>query len=116
MRGDIVLVDLSGADGVEKQNPEGKGARPCIIAQNDEGEANSPMSIVAPLTQGQRKKYLPVQAPVTGAELGKGGHDSIAECGHIRSIDRKRIKRIVGQVDPQAMARIDLVLKATLGL
>ncbi|NDY93794.1 type II toxin-antitoxin system PemK/MazF family toxin [Ideonella livida] len=118
VRGDIVLVDLSGAVGGEKQNDKVSGSRPCVVVQNDGGNRGSPLTIVAPLTDQAQYKGYPQQVLVTAAELGTGaGKDSIIECGHLRSIDRDaRIKKHLGKVTAAVMPRIDAALKASLGL
>ena len=116
-RGDIVLVDLSGAIGGEKQNDAGLGARPCVVVQNDGGNKGSPLTIVAPLTDVAQYKGYPQQVKASAAELGPNGKDSIIECGHLRSIDRdKRIKKHLGAVSPVVITRIDAALKSSLGL
>lgn len=113
-RGDVVKVDLRGAEGGEKE-----GARPCVVVQNNGGNQGSPMTIVVPLTDVAQYKGYSQQVPVSAGELGPGGKDSIAECGHIRTIDRDA--RIVSDVvlttlAPAVMTRIDAGLRASLGL
>lgn len=116
-RGDIVEVDLSGAVGGEKQNHAVSGTRPCVVVQNQKGNLYSPLTIVVPLTDVAQFKNLPVQVQVSAAELGAGGKDSVAECGHVRTIDRDaRIKRVLGKIDPAALARVDSALGVSLGL
>src|SRR4051794_32951476 len=91
-RGDVVRVDLRGAEGVEKQK-----VRPCVVVQNDVGNAVSPMTIVAPLTDTAQFKNLPVQLLVRAEKFGTAGaspdfglqsKDGVVECGHLRAIDR----------------------------
>lgn len=112
-RGDVVNVDLRGATGGEKE-----GVRPCVVVQNDGGNRGSPLTIVVPLTDVAQFKGYPQQVRISDADLGPGGKDSIAECGHIRSIDRD--ERIVSDVvpttlAPEVMNRIDIGLRASLG-
>jgi mRNA interferase MazF len=83
VRGDVVQVDLDGAKGVEKQK-----VRPCVVVQNDVGNRVSPMTIVAPVTDDEQFKNLPVQVFVALGDLGPGAKDSVIECGHLRTIDR----------------------------
>ncbi|WP_367873758.1 type II toxin-antitoxin system PemK/MazF family toxin [Luteolibacter sp. Populi] len=110
-RGDVVTADFRGAEGTEKQ-----GRRSCVIVQNDIGNAKSPLTIVAPLTDAGQFKGLPVQVLVSAAELGNGGKDSCVECGHIRSIDRNRIGRRVSSLNAVVMSRIDAALRVSLDL
>ena len=111
-RGDVVFVDLRGAEGGEK-----RGSRPCVVIQNDTGNAHSPLTIVAPITDQRQDKKLPVQVAVAAAELGTGGKDSVIELGHIRTIDRDlRIERTVCRLSGATMAKIDTAIKVSLGL
>ena len=118
LRGDIIDVDLSGAVGVEKQNDAKAGIRPCLVVQNDKGNEESPMTIVAPITDARQGKMLPVQVEVSAGELGfAGAKDSVIECGHIRTIDGDaRVKSHRGKLHAAAMARVDTALAKSLGL
>jgi mRNA interferase MazF len=111
-RGDVVYVDLRGAEGDEKQ-----GKRPCLVIQNDKGNQCSPLTIVAPITDERQNKNLPVQIQVPAAELGPNGKESIIELGHIRTIDRhRRIERLVSRVSDTTMAKVDAAIKVSLGV
>ena len=112
-RGDVVYVDLKGAEGTEKQ-----GTRPCVVVQNDTGNKFSPLTVVVPLTDAGQYKRLPVQVFVTKAELGSWAtKDGSIECGHVRTIDRDaRINNVVGSLSPEVMARVDAALRVSLGL
>ncbi|HCF25211.1 MULTISPECIES: type II toxin-antitoxin system PemK/MazF family toxin [unclassified Novosphingobium] len=117
-RGDIVDVDLSGAQGVEKKNDNRSGGRPCLVVQNDQGNKFSPMTIIVPLTDAKQNKLLPVQVAVTAAELGfRGAKDSVVECGHVRTIDGDaRVRKFLGHLDDAAMDRVDQALAVSVGL
>ena len=78
-RRDIVLVDLQGAIGGEKQNDINGKPRPCLVIQNDVGNNVSPLTIVAPLTDTKQFKGFPVQVKVSAAELG-AEKDGVVEC------------------------------------
>ncbi|SNS20677.1 mRNA interferase MazF [Humidesulfovibrio mexicanus] len=113
-RGEIYEVDLSGAVGNEKAN--GKlGSRPCVIVQNDVGNAKSPLTIVVPLTDAAQYKKLPVQVLVTTSDGVL--KDSVVECGHIRTVDvAKRVGKLLGKLSTTAMKSVDKALKVSLAL
>lgn len=117
-RGDIVDVDLRGAEGVEKKNDVTSGGRPCVVVQNDAGNKFSPMTIVAPLTDQDQFKNLPIQVAVSAAELlFPNSKDSVVECGHLRTIDGDlRVRAHLGTIDPNAMKRVDQALAISIGL
>ena len=112
-RGDIVLVDLRGAEGHEKG-----GVRPCVVVQWDVWNRASPITIVAPLTDSRSKPRISNLVPVSAAELGApDAKDSVVDCGQLRAIDgATRIGRKVGVLTPGVMTRIDRGLAASLGL
>ncbi len=115
-RGDIVLVDLSGAVGSEHQNHSVSQTRPCVVVQNDGGNRASPVTIVAPITDDGSYKGYPQQVKAT-AEQVNGTKESIIHCGQLRTVDRdSRIKKNVGKVSSNLMPEIDKALKASLGL
>jgi mRNA interferase MazF len=116
-RGDIVDVDLGGARGVEKMNYGTINSRPCIVVQNDRGNTVSPLTQVVPLTGEQQFKGYPVQVLLKASEiLMPNSIDSSAECGHVRTIDRRRIINHRGVVKAEAMDRIDRALRISLSL
>lgn len=111
-RGDIVLVDLQGAKGCEKQH-----VRPCLIVQNDMGNAVSPLTIIVPITDQRQGKKLPVQVPVPSSRPSGLVKNSVIECGHIRVIDRAhRIQRVLGTLPTELMHEVDRALSISLGL
>jgi mRNA interferase MazF len=111
-RGDVVIVDLRGAEGTEKN-----GKRPCVVIQIDVGNAHSPMTIIVPITDQLQHKFLPVQVPVSVADAPILSKDSVVECGHIRVIDRDlRIEKIIGSFSGDVMKLIDKAVAVSVGL
>ena len=111
-RGDIIYVDLRGAEGGEKQ-----GVRPCLVIQNDIGNTYSPLTIIAPITDQRQLKHLPVQVPVAAADLGAWAKDSVIECGHLRTIDRDaRIQELVGHLPENVMQAVDAAIRISIGV
>jgi len=115
-RGDVVFVALRDAEGHEMQ-----GARPAVVVQNDGGNRVSPLTIVALLHGNERQgKRYPQQVFVSADKLGEGAKDSIIECGHLRTIDRKaRIDEERGvwcHLTDDVLAQVDAALRASLSL
>lgn len=117
-RGDVIQVNLHGAIGVEKKNDLTANSRPCVVVQNDIGNANSPLTIVAPITDAAQYKYLPIQVLVDESELRFiGAKKSVIECGHLRAIDSsERVLQNRGSLDAAAMERVDKALACSLGI
>ncbi len=109
-RGDIVIVDLEPVKGSE----QGK-IRPCLVIQNDKGNASSPNTIIAAITSRQDKEY-PFMVHL---EMGAGGlpKDSTVLCNQIRTISQvHRISKKLGSLSPATMEKVDGALKISLAL
>lgn len=101
-RGDIVLADLSGA-AFSEQGKE----RPVLIVQNDIGNTYSPTTIVVPLTTTTKKKDLITHTFIEKENTQGLKTDSMALCEQVRTIDKKRIKSILGRVsNPNTMKEV----------
>lgn len=111
-RGDVVLANLKGAAGKERN---GKDVI-CLVVQNDVGNKFSPMTIIVPLNDITQNKNLPVQVPITAIERGNEGKDSVIECGQIRTIDKSRISVVISRLPASVMEKVDRAIKASLSL
>lgn len=108
-RGEIYYADLSPIKGSEQG-----GVRPCLIIQNDVGNKFSPCTIVAIITTRTTKAKLPTQLWLpTSCGLPR---NSMVECEQIRTIDKRRLKDKVGEVDPHTMKQINECLKISVGI
>lgn len=109
-RGTVVLVELDPTIGHEQ-----RGVRPCIAVSDPTVNADQrfPLVAVVPVTgtAGNGALY-PALAPGSSG-LTKA---SYALVDHLRSIDKRRIRRIFGQVSANELARIDQGLELFLGL
>ena len=109
-RGDIILVNLEPVKGSE----QGK-IRPCLVVQNDIGNANSSTTIVAAISSNVEKEF-----PFTVfVEKGNGNlsNDSLILCNQIRSISIKhRLIKKLGSLNESKMIKVNSALKVSLGL
>jgi mRNA-degrading endonuclease toxin of MazEF toxin-antitoxin module len=113
-RGDVIIVDLNGGRGVEKTK-----VRPCVVVQNDRGNANGPFTIVVPLTDYSGYRGYREQVEIAAAELGPSGKRSVAGCGEVRQVDKGRIdtaRGVVASLPEERMHLIDDALRAALEL
>ena len=109
-RGDIYYADLSPVVGSEQG-----GVRPVLIVQNDIGNKYSPTVIAAAITSHQFKTKLPTHISVDAAVCGLS-KDSVVLLEQIRTIDKKRLKERMGELDSQAMNKVDTALSISFGL
>ena len=108
-RGAVVLVELDPTGGHEQ-----RGVRPCITVSDPAVNADQrfPLIAVVPVTgtAGSGALY-PALAPGSSG-LTKA---SYALVDHLRSIDKRRLRRIFGKVSSRELAAIDQGLELFLG-
>jgi mRNA interferase MazF len=109
-RGVVVVVELDPTLGHEQH-----GVRPCIVVSDPDviSDQRFPLVCVIPVTGTPGEGLLyPSLAP------GRSGlsKKSFALIDHLRSIDKRRIRRVFGELARQEIAAIDEGLSAFLGL
>jgi mRNA interferase MazF len=108
-RGEMYIADLRPAVGSEQD-----GIRPVLIVQNNVGNRHSPTAIVAAITGIAKKPYMPTHVPLpagNGLEM-----PSIVLLEQIRTIDKSRLLRYIGQLEEPEMKGIDCGLAVSLGI
>ena len=109
-RGDIYFADLSPVVGSEQG-----GVRPVLIVQNDVGNRHSPTVIAAAITSQRDKSKLPTHIEVQADKCGLA-KDSVVLLEQIRTIDKKRLKDKMGELDLNSMNRVNTALSISFGL
>lgn len=113
-RGDIVRVDLGGADDDDTRGGERWKPRPAVVIQNDIGNQNSNTTIIAPITGGHTN--YPFHVNLSGQTPGLT-KDSHVELEQIRTVDiEARIMEQLGRVPEREMAEVDDAIRVSLGL
>ena len=109
-RGTVVLVELDPTISHEQ-----RGVRPCVAVSDPAVNADQrfPLIAVVPVTgaAGVGALYPALSPGISG--LAK---PSFALVDHVRSIDKRRIRRVFGQLSPSELASIDQGLELFLGL
>ena len=98
-RGQIYYADLSPVVGSEQG-----GTRPVLIIQNDVGNKYSPTVIACAVTSQLTKAKLPTHIEVKQGQFGLP-KDSVILLEQIRTLDKRRLKERVGELDAAAMGR-----------
>ena len=109
-RGEIHLVSFDPTRGAEIRK-----TRPALVVQNDIANRHSPITIVAAVTSHLEGRWYPTEVPIRAPEAGLS-IDSVVLLNQIRSIDRQRLARRLGTVEPFTMAQVDRALRLSLGL
>ena len=101
-QGQIYICDL----GDNNIGSEQSGERPCLVIQNNILNATSEIIIVIPITS-KCKKVLPTHYILTNDKYNFLTYDKntvLCEC--IRSLSKKRIKKLIGQIDNEDLEEI----------
>ncbi len=109
-RGEIYYADLSPVVGSEQG-----GIRPVLIVQNDVGNRHSPTVIAAAITSQREKAKLPTHIELNADKCGLS-KDSVVLLEQIRTIDKKRLKERMGELDQPSMNRVNNALSISFGL
>ena len=109
-RGEIYYADLSPVVGSEQG-----GIRPVLIVQNDVGNRHSPTVIAAAITSQKEKAKLPTHIELNASSCGLS-KDSVVLLEQIRTIDKKRLKERMGEIDRSSMNRVNNALSISFGL
>ena len=109
-RGEIYYADLSPVVGSEQG-----GLRPVLIVQNDVGNKYSPTVIAAAITSRLEKSRMPTHIRVVGGSCGLS-KDSIVLLEQIRTLDERRLKERMGELDTVSMTAVNNALSVSFGL
>ncbi len=109
-RGEVHLVDFGGGRGVEINK-----VRPALIIQNDITNSYGEGMIVAAISAEKHREIYPSEVLVP---KGEGGLDknSVVVFNQIRTIDKVRLLKRLGQLRPATMRLVDRAITLSLGL
>jgi len=114
-RGDIVLAELPYSERT------GSKKRPALVVQCDRNNQRLDDVILAMITTAtERAATEPTQLLIEArtAEGQRSGllHDSALKCEHLITLHRRFVGRVIGQLSPAVMKKVDHCLKESLGL
>lgn len=111
VRGMVVDVRLDPTLGREIRKK-----RPCVVIQNDIGNKNSALVIVAAITGAEHiRKAPPIWVFVPKGEGGLD-KDSYVSCHQIRTVDESRLGDVRGQLNAKTMKQVDEAVRISLSL
>jgi mRNA interferase MazF len=109
-RGAVVVVELDPTVGHEQ-----RGMRPCVVVSDPDVVADQrfPLICVVPVTgtRGEGLLYPPLMPGQSGL-----ARNCFALIDHLRSIDKRRVRRVFGELTREEMAAVDEGLAMYLGL
>ena len=108
-RGELYYADLSPVVGSEQG-----GIRPVLVVQNDVGNKYSPTVIAAAVTSKINKAKLPTHIELSSNSYGLQ-KDSVILLEQIRTLDKRRLKERIGELNESTMTRVDKAILISLG-
>ena len=108
-RGELYYADLSPVVGSEQG-----GVRPVLVVQNDVGNKYSPTVIAAAVTSKIDKAKLPTHIELPSSTYGLA-RDSVILLEQIRTLDKRRLKERIGELNEITMTRVDKAILISLG-
>ena len=109
-RGQIWYADLSPVVGSEQG-----GVRPVLIIQNDVGNRYSPTVIAAVITSRKTKANLPTHCWLNKYEGGLIC-ESMVELEQVRTLDKSRLRELMGVLSNERMTEVDKCLKISFAI
>lgn len=109
-RGDVFYADLSPVIGSEQG-----GVRPVLVVQNNVGNRFSPTIICVAITSKINKAKLPTHVEIDGNKYEAVRH-SVILLEQVRTLDKKRLKDKICQLDKELMDKVDKSLKVSFDL
>ena len=113
-RGDVVLAFYPFASGA------GGKRRPALVVQNDADNVRMAATISAQITTNLSRAGEPTHLLIeTSATEGQSSgllHDSLVSCNNLITVEVTRVHKVIGRLPATTMQKIDVCLKAALGL
>ena len=109
-RGEVYLVNFDPTVGSEI-----KKTRPALVIQNNIVNVHSPVVIVAAITSQFKKLLYPMEVLIEKGEAGLP-RDSVVLLNQIRSIDKRRLLKRIGNVEGRTMIQVNHALEVSLGI
>jgi mRNA interferase MazF len=110
-RGEIYLVSFDPTVGHEIRK-----TRPALVVQNDIGNQFSPLTIVAAITSKLSRVLYPIEVVVQPSRTNGLDAPSAIRLDQIRSVEKQRLIKRLGAVEPSLMRHVDAAIQISLGL
>jgi mRNA interferase MazF len=108
-RGEVWLAKLDPTQGSEQA-----GTRPIIIFQENTLSKFTTTVITIPVTSNLRRALLPSYIQISSSQGGLN-QESVALCHQIRVLDKTRLIKKLGQLEPATVSTLETTVLFTLG-
>jgi mRNA interferase MazF len=113
-RGDIWAVEFpipAGSSGHEQI-----GTRPAVVVQTDLDDARLPTTIVVPMTSKPGANRFPYAIEITASDQNGISRASVLLVFQLRAIDKRRLGKKLGNLEPHYIHRMEDGIRTILGL
>lgn len=107
-RGEVYLVRFDPTIGAEI-----KKTRPALVIQNDIGNKEAATTIVAAITSKFGPDLYPVEVLIKAPEGGLES-DSVVRLDQIHTVDKTRLVKRLGRIDPATLREVDRAIAISL--
>ena len=104
-RGELYYADLSPVVGSEQG-----GIRPVLVVQNDVGNKYSPTVIASKINKAKLPTHIELPSSAYGLV-----RDSVILLEQIRTLDKRRLKERIGELNETTMSQVDKAILISLG-
>jgi mRNA interferase MazF len=108
-RGEVWLAKLDPTQGSEQA-----GTRPIVIFQENTLSKFTTTVITIPVTSNLRRAALPSCIQISSGEAGLT-QESVALCHQLRVLDKTRLIKKLGQLEPATVSALETTVLFTLG-
>ena len=108
-RGEVWIPGLDPTQGSEQAE-----TRPVIIFQDDTLSRFTSTVITIPLTSNLRRVSLPTCLLISSEEGGLN-RDSVALCHQVRTLDKRRLVKKIGQIGATTLVALEQKMLITMG-
>ena len=109
-RGEVYLISFNPTVGAEIRK-----TRPGLILQNDTANRYSPVTIVGAITSQFEEPLYPTEVLIKAREGGLRT-EGVVLLNQIRSVDKRRLVKRLGKLEPKTMEHVARALRISLGL
>jgi mRNA interferase MazF len=113
-RGDVLFIDLSPPPGGAGREQAGK--RPAVAVQADDTGASLPTVIIVPMTSKLKALSYPHTIRVEPSGQNGLSQSSVLLVFQLRVIDRSKILRRLGSLEPHYLNQLDAEIRRLLDL
>ncbi|MBI5841124.1 MAG: type II toxin-antitoxin system PemK/MazF family toxin [Chloroflexi bacterium] len=113
-RGDIVLVDLPQVAGTSGH--EQTGSRPALVVHDDATSVNLSVVMIIPMTSNLTAQNFSHTILIKPSKQNGLSMPSVILIFQLRAIDKRRIMKKIGVIEPPIMEQVNIELKKLLGI